>query len=432
MSAQQISQLVTQLVKATQSRRRRPSERNLEIHEEVRVNGLTQFDMAVKHGLTQRRVSAICKQVDRWYGEHEPWELGEPQGAAGQRAERVVAKRRLENVYGWALRGLSQSGVTLTHYNIRQTDGEPTVRQTQRKEQQLNVQWAKVAKGTAEKLLDLAEEAEAAEIAPPPRVARGESVLRAVACLRRVIRHEVKQGGTEGVACLVEQVVRACLGEAPAPEAPQAIVSQSPVQPAEHIERAVEAKCSNYSAVDGEKASVAREVTATVVGASGVAAATCESAAERKSVGDRRENGSEKNERRIGSQSSPTVSVGQAPPRNVASTPRPTGTVGPLTLAQQEQRALGEIERLFAIVLTREQADQATTEILEQGTGHAAMQGFDQRQRAALLEWRRLMGLRDRGVGVPPARVNRDTPTQAWDAAHTSPGSGLVPPGASG
>ncbi|MCI0360296.1 MAG: hypothetical protein L0211_17605 [Planctomycetaceae bacterium] len=78
------------------------------------------------------------------------------------------------------------------------------------------MQWLKIAKGAAEKLLTLSTDDEPGEVAPPPRVARGEAVLRAVACLRRVVRQEIQKGGREEIGKLVEQVVLACVGEIPA------------------------------------------------------------------------------------------------------------------------------------------------------------------------------------------------------------------------
>jgi len=71
MSTQEISVLVKQLVKTARRRRRPPSKRNLEIHRAVRVDGEGQADVAILNGLSQSRVSAICRQVDRWRAEEE-------------------------------------------------------------------------------------------------------------------------------------------------------------------------------------------------------------------------------------------------------------------------------------------------------------------------------------------------------------------------
>lgn len=178
MSTRDISTLVRQLVKATQSRQRKPSWRNLEIYEQVRVEGLEQLEVGALHDVSRRRVSAICQQVDRWYGEQERRWMGDPQGVAGQRAERLVAKRRLEHMYSWAMRGLKCSGQSIIEGETTiAANGSRTDVQVQ-KDQNFNVQWLKVAKGMAEELLELSKEDEPGEVAPP-RVARGEAVLRA-------------------------------------------------------------------------------------------------------------------------------------------------------------------------------------------------------------------------------------------------------------
>ena len=46
--------------------RPRPSERNLQIYEAVRLHGETQAAVAAVLGLSQRRVSTICRQVEIW------------------------------------------------------------------------------------------------------------------------------------------------------------------------------------------------------------------------------------------------------------------------------------------------------------------------------------------------------------------------------
>src|SRR5688500_12388975 len=111
MSTQAIRVLVQQLVTASKARRRRPSQRNTETHEAARVGGQAQLEGAARHRMTQRRVSAICRQVDRWRADEEAG--GELTADVRQRAERWVARKRLEKVYGWSIRGLETSGETL-------------------------------------------------------------------------------------------------------------------------------------------------------------------------------------------------------------------------------------------------------------------------------------------------------------------------------
>ena len=214
MNAQPISTLVSQLVQATRSRARRPSQRNLEIYEAVHVKGKSQLEVGAFRGLSQSRVSAICRQVARWRGEHEPSELGEPQGAVKVRAERFLTRRRLEEVYGWTLRGLESSGQSLVSQVTRSRDDGPTWRITQRKEQNFNVQWAKVARATVNDLHKLAEleEPEVPPSKPRLRQEQADRIVRLVACLRRMVRG-ASRATPECLQPIVEQIVQALAGE---------------------------------------------------------------------------------------------------------------------------------------------------------------------------------------------------------------------------
>jgi hypothetical protein len=136
MSTQEISLLVNQLVKSTASRRRKPSPRCLKIYEAVRVRNEPQLSVACEHDVSQQRVSAICRQVERWLRQDNPHQ---PQADEQRRTERWLARRRLEEVHGWSLQGLARSGKTLQTVVTRMTDGGPTVRQITNKDQHLDV-----------------------------------------------------------------------------------------------------------------------------------------------------------------------------------------------------------------------------------------------------------------------------------------------------
>jgi hypothetical protein len=306
MSTREIGTLVRGLIEAVKSRRRKPSERNLRIYEEVRVEGIEQAEVAALHGVSPRRVSAICQQVDRWYGEQEPWQRGELQGASDRQAEHLVARRRLAHVYSWAMRGLKSSGQTLTEGHTTIPDHGTTVRKHISRDQKFNVQWLKIAKGAAEKLLALAADDEPGEVAPPPRVARGEAMLRAAACLRRAIRQEVQKVGKGGVGKLVEQVVLACVGE-PSTKTLEKTPAQAGV--AAEFERP-RGTWSNYSAAEAGAGPPAKEVMLSDVVASPSPAASCDVAQRRKSDPAQVENGREEKVRGIGS---PTGNSGKEP-----------------------------------------------------------------------------------------------------------------------
>jgi hypothetical protein len=202
------------LVQATRSRARRPSQRNLEIYEEVQVKGQSQLHTALRRGLSQSRVSAICRQVARWRGAQEPAELGEPQGVAKVRAERWLTRRRLEEVYGWTLRGLESSGQSLVSQVTQDQDDGPTRRITSRKEQNFNVQWAKVARATVNDLHKLAEleEPESPPSKPRLRQEQADRIVKLVACLRRMVRG-ASRATPECLQPIVEQIVQTLAGE---------------------------------------------------------------------------------------------------------------------------------------------------------------------------------------------------------------------------
>jgi hypothetical protein len=325
MTAHDIGTLVRGLIEAAKGRRRQPSERNLTIYEQVRVTGDDPWEVAALHGISRRRVSAICQQVDRWFGEQEPWRLGDLQGAAARRAEFLVGKRRLAYLYHWALRGLKASGQQLVEGHTIMKDGEPTVRKQVQRDQSFNVQWLKVARKAAEKLLDLGQEDQSEEVAPPPRVARGEAVLRAASCLRRAIRQEAHQAGPEGIGKLVEQVVLACVGERPAHLSPES--SPLPAIPGGAAEAAGAASerggqahfaprtlqnepvpadgaqriCTNYSADRAGNSPESVEARETGGGASDAAGVSCGAAGQRELQPGTGETDAEKNGCGIGS-----------------------------------------------------------------------------------------------------------------------------------
>ncbi|MCI0360240.1 MAG: hypothetical protein L0211_17320 [Planctomycetaceae bacterium] len=93
--------------------RRKPSPRNMQIYEEVRLSGQRQAEVAARHGLNQQRVSQICQQVDRW----RQWAAASPDYEAieaEQRRQRLLAARkRHEQVLLLALRQAVQPSQSL-------------------------------------------------------------------------------------------------------------------------------------------------------------------------------------------------------------------------------------------------------------------------------------------------------------------------------
>ena len=260
MNAQPISTLVSELVQATRSRVRRPSQRNLEVYEEVHVKGKSQLEVAALRGLSQSRVSAICRQVARWRGEHEPSELGEPQGAERVRAERFLTRRRLEEVYGWTLRGLAVSGETRKTY-VTHMRGEETERRVMTsRERDFNVQWAKVARATVNDLHKLAEldEPEAPPSKPRLRQEQADRIVKLVACLRRMVRG-ASRATPDCLQPIVEQIVQALAGEGV--RGSWFVVQEEPAAAIVLPLTPPEPECANYSIPPGVAAAESASVT---------------------------------------------------------------------------------------------------------------------------------------------------------------------------
>lgn len=124
--------------------KRRPSPRNSQIFEAVRVNGEKQAVVAARHGLSQRRVSAICAQVD----EYQRWARSAPNAdelAAEQRRRDLhQCRRRAEQLLTVALRQAAQSRQHLVSETRRIEGGQEVIVRTVQ-EVPVDVQWLKAA-----------------------------------------------------------------------------------------------------------------------------------------------------------------------------------------------------------------------------------------------------------------------------------------------
>jgi len=111
--------------------RRRPSARNQQIYEEVRVQGGRQTAVAARYGLSQKRVSAICQQIDAW---HEAVNRSPDFDELVERQKRTIqlqCRKRAEQMLMAALAQASARQQVVTEVT-RTEKGQTTVQRTVR------------------------------------------------------------------------------------------------------------------------------------------------------------------------------------------------------------------------------------------------------------------------------------------------------------
>jgi hypothetical protein len=207
-----IQQFFERIVAASRNRKT-PSSRNRRIADEVWVNGRTQTDVAAEYGLSQRRISQICQQVDRWYSETEAWERGELCGGTEQRFESELARRQLTEIYRRAMRGHARSEKPLVTRRSRTSEGATMWSEETEREQRQDTGSLRVAMRAIEQRTKLDRRGEPMPVCG--RVQYFEWALGALANLRAEAerRGEVPRS-LEGPHALVERIVREILGGA--------------------------------------------------------------------------------------------------------------------------------------------------------------------------------------------------------------------------
>jgi hypothetical protein len=147
---------------------RQPSGRNLQVYRDVRELGETQAAVALRHGVTQERVSQICRQVERWLAR-----CAQPTGDdGGPLADLILARKRYQQMFALAARELAKGDVELVTERVRQLGDERQVARTTRTEP-LNPQWGKIVVVLTDRLRRLDaklgpdEEWEFATFSPP-------------------------------------------------------------------------------------------------------------------------------------------------------------------------------------------------------------------------------------------------------------------------
>jgi len=143
-------------------KKRAPSSRDQAILVAHRVHGRTQADLANEYRLTQSRISAIVRRVEKWRAGVFPSVDEELDGRERQRLERWVERERLQAVHSRAMRAYDTQPAELVTVREGHRDGKPFKEETHR-QQAPNVQLLKTALRAAVDLGKLNDKPE-----PPP------------------------------------------------------------------------------------------------------------------------------------------------------------------------------------------------------------------------------------------------------------------------
>jgi hypothetical protein len=214
-----VDEFLKTLTKA--ARPRRPSERNRMIHQSIRLLGKHQRDVAAEFGVSQPRVSAIVKQVERWRSLHTPAELDEPQGAERQRLDRWLARQRYETLYVHALRFLEHSQRELMTISDQWKDGTTEGHAHVSRSQRAEAQWMRIALQATKEMLLLGEWEEPEANATSARLGEVAGVVQMLTRLRQAAVREGRVADEGSPRETVEMLLRGLVGEQAAADAAQ-------------------------------------------------------------------------------------------------------------------------------------------------------------------------------------------------------------------
>ena len=193
------------------------SQRNQQIAAAVRLHGQKQVEVAKEFGISQRRVSQICQQVERWHGCVNPSERGEVDGDERRWSDRTLSREQLTEVYRRSMRAFARSERPLaTRRRGKRADGGKWSERCAR-DQKLDTGSLRVALRAVEMQWKLADR-------PNPRqreVEENREHLTWALSVMIHLRHQAeKRGdvprGPGGPQAAVEQLVRTMLGSSPA------------------------------------------------------------------------------------------------------------------------------------------------------------------------------------------------------------------------
>jgi hypothetical protein len=126
---------------------RRPSARNLAIYEAVKVRRKRQVDVGAQFGVSQRRVSKICQQVERW---RDP----AARQATPEELARHLVRQQLDEIYQRSLTQLAKSEKPLVVEWSGERNGQPWSERCIR-DRPVEAKWLRMALQAAIRLAEL-------------------------------------------------------------------------------------------------------------------------------------------------------------------------------------------------------------------------------------------------------------------------------------
>jgi hypothetical protein len=385
--AQSMKELFERVVMGARTRQA-PSARNRRIADEVQVCGRTQADVAAEYHLSQRRVSQICQQVERWYYATRPWERGDACGSVESETDQELQRRQLTEVYRQAMRAHARSQQPLKTRRNRQSAGQVQWSEETEREQRDDTASLRVAMRVLEQRAKLRGRDEPSMgYTDHQRVKYLAWIVDALSSFRRDAEREgLVQSGAENSSALVERIVRELLGggsaackaaeregEAPAGEAAapvwegEALDVSERAEPPTALDKPAAAPSSRTSDATGVEAHCDEPAEALDIGPSDDTIASCDrGAVEASSTDAQRKNVCRSGARR-----------------------RPTELVEVL-----QERALAALGKAYGVGLDRASADEELDEFVNYADGTHPRWHYSPVQRAALLEWRRVRHLR--------------------------------------
>ena len=134
-----------------------PSQRDQQIFAQVEGLGRLQTEVAAEFGLTQSRVSQICKRVGVWRARARPRETGELSRREQAQLDMYLDRLRLEEIYKQSMREFHKSSQPLVTVRERVKGGEVEFIETTTRGRAANVQFLKAAMKAQEQLGKLSQ-----------------------------------------------------------------------------------------------------------------------------------------------------------------------------------------------------------------------------------------------------------------------------------
>lgn len=134
-----------------------PSQRDQQIFAQVEGLGRLQIEVAAEFGVTQSRVSQICKRVAAWRARARPRETGELSRREQAQLDRYLDRLRLEETFKLSMREFHKSSQPLVTVRERVKGGEVEFIETTTRQRAANVQCLKTAMKSQEQLGKLSE-----------------------------------------------------------------------------------------------------------------------------------------------------------------------------------------------------------------------------------------------------------------------------------